>query len=267
VPDDALLRPANVTVSVWARNVGTPTSYDYILAKTLDGGKGSYALYTRGSGGLFFYVSDTSTYYLSDDAGPGIWDGGWHHIVGTYDGSVVRLFVDGSEIGTANIGPSAIAYGTAVFLGDLSIGSYGDLNPALADWRGDIDEVGIWNRALSAAEVAALSVGVGSVGWLPPIALDDWTLNENATLPIKFQLYGAYGNLLCTDLMPTLKVDSELLDVRFDESGCYYIANFRPGASAPGLTATVYVDGVEVGVSRRFDIVEAGTPNGRGRSK
>ncbi len=157
VPNNALLEPANVTVSAWVRNAGTPTSYDYILAKTLDGGKGSYAFYTRSSGGLWFYVSDALSYYVSDDAGPAIWDGGWHHIAGTYDGSLVRLFVDGSEIGTANTGPSAIAYGTAVFLGDLSIGSYGDLNPALADWRGDIDEVHIYDRALSLVEIAALA--------------------------------------------------------------------------------------------------------------
>jgi len=156
VGNDALLRPAKVTVSDWVRNVGAPTSYDYILAKTLDGGKASYAFYTGGSGGLFFYVSG-STYYLSHDAGSGIWDGGWHHIAGTYDGSSVRLFVDGSEIGTAKPGPLAIVYGTTVFNGDLSIGSYGNQSPALFDWRGEIDEVGIWNRALSAAEVAWLA--------------------------------------------------------------------------------------------------------------
>lgn len=156
VLNDPLLRPANVTVSAWVRNSGVPTSYDYILAKTLDGGKASYAFYTGSSGGLYFYVSG-ATYRLSDNAGAGIWDGGWHHIAGTYDGSVVRLFVDGSEIGTANTGPSAIAYGTAVFNGDLSIGSYGNLNPALFDWRGDIDEIGFWNRALTADEVAWLA--------------------------------------------------------------------------------------------------------------
>ncbi len=156
VLDDTLLRPAEVTVSAWVRNDGAPTSYDYILAKTLDGGKASYALYTGGSRGLFFYASG-ATYHLSDDAGTGIWDGSWHHIAGTYDGSLVRLFVDGSEIGTANTGPLAIAYGTTVFNGDLSIGSYSNLFSPLADWRGDIDEVQIYDRALSSDEIAILA--------------------------------------------------------------------------------------------------------------
>ncbi len=164
VSDDALLRPAKVTVSVWARNDGTPTTYDYILAKTLDGGKASYALYTGGSAGLFFYASDT-TFHLSDNAGASIWDGSWHHIAGTYDGSDVRLFVDGSEIGTANAGPSAIAYGTTVFSGDLSIGSYGNTFSPLADWRGDIDEVKIYDRALSGDEIISLYL-TGDTGTL-----------------------------------------------------------------------------------------------------
>jgi hypothetical protein len=106
-----------------------------------------------------------------------------------------------------------------------------------------------------------------SVMWLPPLALDDWTLNENATLPIKFQLYRD-NSLYCTPLQPTLEVTGyDPMYPRFDSEGCYYIANFRPNVPGNGLTATVYINDVEVGVSREFDIVEAGTPNGRGRSK
>ena len=184
VPNDSLLRPDNVTVSAWVRNVGTPTSFDYILAKTLDGGKASYAFYTRDTGGLWFYVSDSSTFYLSDDAGPDIWDGVWHHIAGTYDGSVVRLFVDGSEIGTANSGPSAIAYGTAFFNGDLSIGSYGNLSSPSFDWRGDIDEVGVWNRALTPAEVAFLADPEVAIDIKPGSDPNCFNLNGHGVIPV-----------------------------------------------------------------------------------
>ena len=55
----------------------------------------SYGLYTGPNGGLEFYVSSSrgTVYVRSPDAGAGVWDGGWHMVVGTYDGNTVRLFV------------------------------------------------------------------------------------------------------------------------------------------------------------------------------
>jgi len=272
VLNSGALEPANVTLAAWLKSSspGSPSSYRYIVHK---GGKfcsaASYAFYTGGSGGLYFYIFNGSTYKLSP--GPlasSIWNGEWHHVVGTYNGSAVRLYVDGAEIGST---PTTIGIGYGLpDTNDFFVGTYGGTCPTIAThFNGLIDEIGMWDRALSDDEIAALSVGVGSVGWLPPLVLEEWTLNENATLPIKFQLYGAYGNLLCTPLDTTLEVTGfDTLYPRFDPDpeGCYYIANFRPDRPADGLTATAYVDGVEVGVSREFEIVEAGTPNGRGRS-
>lgn len=156
VADNTDLEPTDVTVSVWVRNNGAPTSFDYILAKTRDGGKASYALYTAGSGGLFFYASNAGDFFLSDNAGAGIWDGNWHHIAGIYDssGPTVHLFVDGVEVGTPNAGPGAIDYVTAGGFGDLTIGTYNDV--AIADWIGNIDEVRVYDVALTAGQIAAL---------------------------------------------------------------------------------------------------------------
>ena len=261
VLDSGTLEPTTVTVAAWVKAPSSPGSNRYILGK---GGQAcsaaSYALYTRG-GGLYFYVYNPATSYrLSPGAGTWVWDGEWHHVVGTYDGSYVRLYVDGAEIGTGTPTSIAIGYGLTP-TDDFFVGAYGGTCDLY--FNGLIDEVGIWNRALSADEVAALSVGVGSVVWLPPIVLDDWTLNENATLPIKFQLYGVYGNLLCNDLMPTLQVNGETLDLRFDSTECYYISNFRPTSS--GLhTAFISLDSVQLG-SQGFEVVEPGKANGRGR--
>jgi hypothetical protein len=104
-----------------------------------------------------------------------------------------------------------------------------------------------------------------TVVWLPPITLPDWTLNENATLPIKFQLYDCSGNILTTDLGPLLSVmpSGDITDLRFDTSEYYYIANFRP-IERNGHTAVVSLDGVELG-SHGFVVEEPGKANGRGR--
>jgi len=225
--------------------------------------------------GYDFFLWDHDTYgrlYIDFGSGalgrawwtiPGAdWYGQWHHVAATWDGSTVKLYVDGSEVATVLLSGNYSDPGKDTLIGGIYYGAL-----PYCPFNGLIDEVGIWNRALTAEEVAALS---GSVEWLPPLALDDWTLNENATLPIKFKLKGMDSSFICTDVSPTLMVDGLLdgqpLDVRYDSEGCYYIANFRPGVAADGLTATVSVAGVTVGVSREFDIVDAGTPNGRGRS-
>jgi hypothetical protein len=80
---------------------------------------------------------------------PGIWDGNWHFIALTYDGTTACLYADGvlkeSAAKTWNLVPS-VCY----------LGCY--LNGGIS-WDGGIDDVRIYNRALSAAEVANLAAG------------------------------------------------------------------------------------------------------------
>ena len=104
-----------------------------------------------------------------------------------------------------------------------------------------------------------------TVEWLPPITLPDWTLNENATLPIKFRLKDCSGNILTTDLSPLLTAGpgGTLTDLRFDTDEYYYIANFRPTQS-DGHMAVVSLDGVQLG-SQPFDVLEPGKGHGKGR--
>lgn len=71
----------------------------------------------------------------------------WTHLVGTYDGKTVRLYQNGVEVGT-NTGYSGPL---GVPTSNLKIGSMGAVT---SRFIGDIDEVKIFNRALSAAEVA-----------------------------------------------------------------------------------------------------------------
>ena len=75
-------------------------------------------------------------------------NGYWHHIVGVYDGESMFLYVDGS------LSVSAAASGTIDSNKDpLSIGA--DLWP-YSKWKGLVDDVRIYNRALSSDEVCDL---------------------------------------------------------------------------------------------------------------
>ncbi len=71
-------------------------------------------------------------------------DTGWHHLAGTYDGSNIRLYVDG------------ILQGTQPVSGTLDPSpTFNDIGRQGFGWHmeGQIDEVCIWNMALSSEEI------------------------------------------------------------------------------------------------------------------
>jgi hypothetical protein len=75
---------------------------------------------------------------------------GWHHVALAYDGSHVTFYVDGVADPSLSANQSSLASFTNAV---LNIG-YSD--NGLDRFVGDIDEVRIYNRALSASEISAL---------------------------------------------------------------------------------------------------------------
>jgi hypothetical protein len=173
VPDSASLDSAAVTVSAWV-NATAPGNFKYIVAKGASGcAAGSYGLYTGAKGGLQFYTSTAmgSSWTTSPDAGPALWNGQWHNVIGTFDGSTVRLFVDGQQVGSGTPDSSPIGYGL-VTSNDLLIGNYTGC-PGGLDFPGKIDEVKIFNRALGDNEIK-LTYGISRL--LPTILPFDLVL-------------------------------------------------------------------------------------------
>ncbi|MHC4620384.1 MAG: RHS repeat-associated core domain-containing protein [Planctomycetota bacterium] len=83
-----------------------------------------------------------SSYSLSTDS--------WYHIVATYDGGVITLYVNGSNNGSRSDAPSSIDYdGLPLYLGRLSCAAY-------YPFSGALDDVRIYDRALSSDEVVSL---------------------------------------------------------------------------------------------------------------
>lgn len=157
------LQPARLSVEAWVKADGMPTDYPrYVLAKSAEGcQRAAYALYTSGNGGLSFYVSVAGGYVESPAAGSGLWDGAWHHVMGTYDRTAVRLYVDGVEVGEGVASTLPIAYSAFASKG-LYIGDYDGDSAAcenLTNFPGAIDDVRVWSRALTAAEAAERAAG------------------------------------------------------------------------------------------------------------
>lgn len=84
-------------------------------------------------------------------------DGNWHHIVGVYDGSMVRLYVDGVEAATPKPATGNLSAGNM----PVRIGRYSDyLN---GQFSGTISHVALYDRALSREEVVNSVVNVRGI--------------------------------------------------------------------------------------------------------
>src|SRR5690349_5658377 len=201
IPSAAALETPNVTVEAWVKRSGSPGSFKHIVAKGSSACMAaSYGLYSGPNDGIEFYVSSGggSSFTRSPDGGPGVWDGQWHLVTGTFDGTTVRLYVDGGQVESGTSGAAPIDYG-ALDTRDLFIGNYAGC--ANHGFDGAVDDVRIYGRALSADEVAH-ETAFDFQGFFKPV--DNLpTLNgakAGSAVPVKFSLNGYQG---LTGLMAT----------------------------------------------------------------
>jgi hypothetical protein len=147
IPGSSSLEPQKLTVAAWVRAGSSPGSYRYVVSKgSIECQTGSYGLYTGAGGGLAFYVADSPThFFVTPEAAKSYFDGNWHNVAGTFDGNVVRLYVDGVEIGSTSA-PTTIDYDLPGH--GAQIGNYGGPCTDSLTLAGDVDGVQIWSQAL-----------------------------------------------------------------------------------------------------------------------
>ncbi|HWC26072.1 MAG TPA: LamG domain-containing protein [Solirubrobacteraceae bacterium] len=169
VSDGRRLDLQTLTVEVVARADSSPGVYRYLVAHGSVGCfAGAYGLYTGRDGGVAFYVFDGERYFVSAAApASAVWNGAWHRVSGTFDGSRLRLFVDGHEVG----GPFATPAGTAIEYDSMPEGTYfgSYMGACRLPFTGDVDSVTIWSGGASAG-IAAQSVTTAAGTPLAPAA-------------------------------------------------------------------------------------------------
>lgn len=72
----------------------------------------------------------------------------WHHVAGTFNGTQIKIFVDGIEVATTSVTASITASPY-----DLRIGESAYSNVSSRPFIGRIDEVRVWNSALTVAQL------------------------------------------------------------------------------------------------------------------
>ncbi len=124
-----------------------------------------FNLYVRGDdGAVGFSTADNQTTTVSevhDLSTPGSYnDGDWHFACGVYDGSEKRIYVDGELAATAPNPHDGLPLGTGVqrygFVGDGSEALFLDGRRNEKLYEGRVDELRLYERALSPGEVESL---------------------------------------------------------------------------------------------------------------
>jgi hypothetical protein len=136
------------TVSAWVRSTGD-SNYGYIAGKgdTSDL-NGYYITIDQSTGYPTVYSMQAAAYQAAVVATNIKNDGIWHHLLGTFNGTHLRMYLDGVA-------------GTAVAASNPTSNSspfrIGASNYAGRFFTGNIDDVRVYNRALSLAEITALA--------------------------------------------------------------------------------------------------------------
>jgi hypothetical protein len=93
--------------------------------------------------------------------------GVWHHVAAVRNNGTISIYIDGVFKLSATEGGSAPAYPINMIAGAMAYGSYNP--PRYNPFNGKLDEIRIYNRALSAAEIGVL------VGFSLPLKMGDFT--------------------------------------------------------------------------------------------
>ena len=139
--NDTLKITSNITLEAWARANGTFSGHKHIV------GKNYYEISINRSGAGFKASMDArinGTWRKAQTSG-NLNLNQWYHLAGTYDGTTIKLYVDGVQAATfsttGNIDQTnnPLRIGTANASGDF--------------FKGTVDEVRLYNRVLNQSEI------------------------------------------------------------------------------------------------------------------
>ena len=136
-----------ITLEAWVNVQGVPAAEPGIVGKFF----GSYAI-TLYKGSCYWYISsggNACTARIEQEK--------WHHVAGTFDGTTMKLYLNGRVVNTWASRYKTINPGKNFLMGCI-IGDPDSLDPNLtrtAHFNGMLDDVRVYDRALAPGEVHA----------------------------------------------------------------------------------------------------------------
>ena len=138
-----------LSVSAWVKNRNsTPLEDEYIAVASGVGNDLFYLSWQTTQNVQYRIYGDGNNQAYSATYVDGITNTEWHHVTGVFDGQTVKVYVDGKP------SPEIIFQGLTQSDQSNFVRVGGSVNAN--DWNGSIDELAIWTRALTPAEVINL---------------------------------------------------------------------------------------------------------------
>lgn len=172
VDDRILLGPCDITTGVGGLTLSLWAKADFVtgmdrtlIAKATGPNTADHVwsiAFVSGSGLRFRLRGGGNTYAVTIPSSS-LFGGQWYHIVGVYDGAEMRLYVNGSLMGSA---PASGLIGVS----PQAPSSIGALSTGLQPFSGWIDDVRIYDRALSDAEIIDVLLETLTTGIAEPPA-------------------------------------------------------------------------------------------------
>lgn len=154
IPDSTALRPASFTLSAWFKADSFATAFAVIskprTAAPWSSPFTSWLIRVNNSSTIEFGLANAG-YSGTTATGLTMVSGQWYHVVMTYDGTTRVGYLNGTQV-LSNSFTAPVSYAAQPVL----IGADHGASPVGDMTRGVIDEVRIYNRALSTNEVRTL---------------------------------------------------------------------------------------------------------------
>lgn len=145
-----------LTIAAWFRTSTTPSQSmaGFVITQggatdgTYDKGLG---IQSNGKAGFYYFQSPSARIASGTSV---LTDGNWHHIAVTFNGQIMRMYVDGKLEGT-QFAHSTFAFASTFLVLSFAIGSGGGIG-TWDRYTGDLDDIRFYSRELSAGDIQAL---------------------------------------------------------------------------------------------------------------
>ncbi|MFT6244026.1 MAG: hypothetical protein ACJA0U_001645 [Salibacteraceae bacterium] len=151
IPHDASINPDYITLEAWIKADSWATNVWENVIISKDGwqtGDEGYVLRAGANGTLSFNFSLGAAWTELNSAPGAMVIGQWYHVAGTFDGTTMKIYINGVEVG-AQAASGIVNTGTY----DLTIGRAAYTIGGTRYFDGMIDEVRVWSEGLPQSSI------------------------------------------------------------------------------------------------------------------